>query len=80
MRHLPFTALFLIFIGTLSLAQSNPQPLLYPSLSPVSTAPGGPAFTLTVGGFGFVPGAVVQWNGAPRTTNFRFQQQRASRH
>jgi hypothetical protein len=70
MKLTRLAALFLIFIGTLSLAQSNPQPLLYPSLSPVSTSPGGPAFTLTVGGFGFVPGAVVQWNGSPRTTTF----------
>jgi hypothetical protein len=51
-------------------AQSNPQPLLYQSISPLSTPPGGPAFTLTVNGTGFVPGAVVQWNGSPRSTTF----------
>jgi len=70
MKQLRLAAWFLIFIGTMSMAQSNPQPFLYPSLSPVSTPPGGPAFTLTVGGFGFVPGAVVLWNGSPRTTTF----------
>lgn len=38
--------------------------------SPFWAAPGGPAFTLTVHGAGFVNGAVVRWNGANRTTNF----------
>jgi hypothetical protein len=31
---------------------------------------GGSAFTLTVTGAGFVNGAMAQWNGANRTTNF----------
>lgn len=41
------------------------------SLSPSSAAPGGPAFTLTVNGAGFVNGAVVQWNssGPPLSSN-----------
>ncbi len=63
-------ALFLLFIGSFSFAQSNPQPLLYSSLSPVSTLPGGPAFSLTVSGYGFVAGSVVEWNGTPRSTTF----------
>ena len=72
MRQLHLAVLFLFFVSfsAMSLAQSNPQPLLYSSLSPVSTAPGGPAFSLTVNGYGFVAGAVVQWNGSPRTTTF----------
>jgi hypothetical protein len=70
MRHLRLAALFVIFMATMSMAQSNPQPLIYPSLVPVSTAPGGPGFSLTVGGYGFAAGAVVQWNGSPRTTTF----------
>jgi hypothetical protein len=65
-----FAALFLIMIATASLGQSNPQPLIYPSLSPVSTLPGGPAFSLTVSGYGFVAGSVVEWNGSPRSTTF----------
>ena len=70
MKRPRLAAFFLIFVATVSLAQSNPQPLVYPSLVPVSTAPGGPAFSLTVGGSGFVAGAVVQWNGSPRATTF----------
>jgi hypothetical protein len=38
------------------------------SLSPVGTAVGGPAFTLTVNGSGFVASSVVRWNGANRPT------------
>jgi hypothetical protein len=41
------------------------------SLSPNSTTPGGPAFTLTVYGSGFVNGAVVLWNGSPLSTTFQ---------
>ncbi|HEY9065434.1 MAG TPA: galactose oxidase-like domain-containing protein [Burkholderiaceae bacterium] len=40
------------------------------SLSPNSVVAGGPAFTLTVNGSGFVSGATVRWNGADRTTTF----------
>lgn len=47
----------------------NAVPLIYP-LVPSATAPGGPAFTLTVNGTGFVSGAVVNWNGSGRTTAF----------
>jgi hypothetical protein len=59
-----------LFAATLSLAQSNPRPFVYPSSSPVSTTPGGPAFTLTVNGFGFAANATVQWNGSARATTF----------
>lgn len=70
-----FVTLSAILIGLTLLtatasAQSNPQPLLYQSISPLSTPPGGPAFTLIVNGTGFVQGAVVQWNGSPRSTTF----------
>jgi hypothetical protein len=68
MRHL--AALSLLFIATMSLAQSNAQPLVYTSLVPLSTAPGGPGFSLTVNGYGFVAGSVVQWSGSPRATTF----------
>jgi hypothetical protein len=37
---------------------------------PAAVAPGGPAFTLTVTGAGFVTGSTVYWNGTPRTTTF----------
>ena len=39
-------------------------------LSPATAAVGGANFVLTVTGSQFVPGAVVQWNGVNRTTQF----------
>jgi hypothetical protein len=48
----------------------NPVPLVNNPLVPTSVAPGGPAFTLTVNGTGFVSGSVVKWNGSARTTHF----------
>lgn len=52
-----------------SVQATTPQPVLT-SLSPASAIAGGPAFTLTVDGTGFISGASVAWNGANRTTNF----------
>ncbi|HET7216142.1 MAG TPA: IPT/TIG domain-containing protein [Terriglobia bacterium] len=48
---------------------ANPTPGLV-SASPASAAAGSGNFTLTVTGSGFVPGAVLKWNGAERTTTF----------
>ena len=59
--------------GTLSILLPNQQPPVPPTvagLSPSAAAPGGPAFTLTVNGSGFLSGAVVQWNGSPLSTKF----------
>ncbi len=39
-------------------------------LSPQNVLVGGPDFTLTISGDNFVSGAVVQWNGAGRSTSF----------
>jgi uncharacterized protein (TIGR03437 family) len=39
-------------------------------LNPDSAVIGGPGFTLVVGGSGFLPGAVVQWDGVPLPTTF----------
>jgi len=47
----------------------NPLPVLA-SVSPATAVVGGVGFTLTASGTGFVPGAVMQWNGAARTTTF----------
>jgi len=70
-RVLPFLVLMLVCSSLgFAFASKNPLPLVYQSLSPVSTAPGGAAFTLTVRGTGFVAGAVVKWNGGPRSTKF----------
>lgn len=40
------------------------------SLSPASATAGGPVFTLTVNGTGFLSGAVVNWNGSPLSTGY----------
>lgn len=48
---------------------ADPVPLLS-QLAPLSTAPGGSGFTLTLDGAGFVPTSVVNWNGTALTTAF----------
>ncbi|HXM66875.1 MAG TPA: Ig-like domain repeat protein [Candidatus Acidoferrum sp.] len=48
----------------------DPVPLTNQPLVPDATAPGGPGFTLTVNGAGFVATSVVNWDGNPRTTTF----------
>lgn len=68
MSHLTRISLLLISLSATLWAQNNPLPFLNQPLSPSSTAPAGPAFTLTVSGTGFAPGAVLNWNGSPRTT------------
>lgn len=52
-----------------ALAVIAPTPTIS-GLSPGAVAAGSAAFTLTVNGNGFVPGAVVNWNGSARTTAF----------
>ena len=49
---------------------STPVPLINQPLVPISVAPGGTGFTLTVNGTGFLSGATVNWNSSPRTTTF----------
>ncbi len=65
--------------GCAGSSQASPTPTPTPTpnasptlsaLSPVSTKIGGPAFTLTVTGTGFVSASVVQWNGSNRPTTF----------
>jgi Subtilase family len=48
-------------------APPNPVPVLT-SLSPSVATEGGPLFTMTVNGSGFVIGSKVRWNGADRAT------------
>jgi Bacterial Ig domain len=52
-----------------TVANSSPMPVLS-SLAPSSALQGGPAFTLTVTGSGFVSASTVRWNGSSRTTTF----------
>jgi subtilisin family serine protease len=47
----------------------NPVPALT-TLSPAGAITGGPGFTMTVTGAGFVSSSVVRWNGADRATTF----------
>ena len=53
-----------------SATTSTPAAATLTTLSPSSAVAGGPAFTLTVNGTGFVNGATVRWNGQARTTTF----------
>lgn len=46
----------------------NPVPAIV-SISPNSTAAGGPGFTLTVTGSSFISSSTVQWNGSSRATS-----------
>ena len=48
----------------------RPDAPVIASLSPANTKAGGAAFTLTVNGSGFLPGAQVQWNTVNLTTTF----------
>jgi uncharacterized protein (TIGR03437 family) len=48
----------------------SPPPSSISGLSPSSALAGGPGFTLTVTGSGFLPGATVDWNGSPLATTY----------
>ena len=62
-------AVLLSFVSALSYAQ-DPVPFINLPLMPDATAPGGPQFTLTVNGTGFVSNSVVNWNGSALATQF----------
>jgi hypothetical protein len=51
-------------------AANTPVPLVSQPLVPGTVAPGNANFVLTVNGANFIPGAVVQWNGSTRVTQF----------
>ena len=53
-----------------NLQAANPVPLVNWPVTPMTVAPAGAGFTLTVNGTGFVAGSVVRWNGSPRPTTF----------
>lgn len=61
---------FAILLAYVAVAQTNPVPLTNNPLVPTSVAPGGPGFTLTVNGTGFISGATVDWDGSPLATTF----------
>jgi FG-GAP-like repeat/Abnormal spindle-like microcephaly-assoc'd, ASPM-SPD-2-Hydin/Protein of unknown function (DUF1573)/FG-GAP repeat len=62
-------AVLLGFVSILSYAQA-PVPFINQPLIPDATAPGGPQFTLSVNGTGFVSNSVVNWNGSTLATQF----------
>jgi hypothetical protein len=66
-------SLVVVFLLSLcSFCQVNPVPTIDAPVYPQAVVPGSSAFVLTVRGAGFVSGAVVNWNGAARTTTFIF--------
>lgn len=58
-----------VILGMIAYAQ-NPVPQIAGPALPMAVAPGSGAFTLSVYGANFVPGAVVNWNGQARSTTF----------
>jgi FG-GAP-like repeat len=54
----------------IKITQPNPVPFINQPLAPMTAVPRGSSFTLTVNGSGFVPGAIVNWNGSSLTTTF----------
>jgi subtilisin family serine protease len=53
-------------VEALAAGEANPLPVLT-SLSPAAAAAGGPGFTLTLDGSGFLEGTLLLWDGDPRT-------------
>jgi hypothetical protein len=70
MKHMPFVLIALMMTSGLVTAQSNPVPFLDQPLVPMSAPPGGPGFTLTVNGGGFVSNSLVKWNSVALSTTF----------
>jgi hypothetical protein len=69
--HCSHRLLLVFFALSASLmAQSNPVPFVNQPLVPSAVAPGSASFVLTVNGAGFVPGAVVNWNGNALATTY----------
>ena len=57
-------------IAVSGVASGNPVPLLSQVSSPANPIVGGGGFSLSVLGGGFLPGAVVDWNGTPLVTQY----------
>jgi len=70
---IPLVVMLALFVPVIAasvvVVPPNPVPLIYP-LVPATATPGGPAFTLSVTGAGFVSGSAVYWNGSIRLTTF----------
>ncbi len=59
-----------VLLGLLSALSSAQVPFIGQPLVPDATAPGGPQYTLTLNGAGFVSDSVVNWNGNALLTQF----------
>ena len=59
-----------IFLFAATVYAANPVPTVTAPVHPQAIVPGSSTFTLTVYGANFVSGAVVNWNGSPRSTTF----------
>ena len=67
----PSSMVVLVLLLSVTLfAQVNPVPTINGPVSPLAVVPGSNTFMLTVRGANFVPGAVVNWNGAARSTTY----------
>ena len=65
-----YTGLELLAAGIVNPAlPTAPKPTIT-GLNPSSATPGGPAFTLTVNGTGFIGSSVVRWKGSDRLTTW----------
>ena len=64
-----FATIVLGLVAVFGYAQA-PVPFISQPLVPDATAPGGPQFTLTVNGTGFVSNSTVNWNTTPLATTF----------
>jgi hypothetical protein len=63
-------ALLVVVMGVCQAGSAQNAPVVT-SVSPASVAAGGPTFTVTVTGSGFVTNSVVQINGSNRPTTFK---------
>ncbi len=67
--HIFSLAAFAVLLGSFASA-GNPVPTVTGPVHPQAVVPGRGGLTLTVYGANFVSGAVVNWNGSPRSTTF----------
>ena len=62
--------LCVVLASSITIAQTNPVPVINQPLVPEAASPGGARFVLTVNGTGFVSSSVVKWNGRRLATHF----------
>ena len=67
--HIFSLAALAVLFGSFASA-ANPVPTVTAPVHPQAVVPGRGGLTLTVHGANFVNGAVVNWNGSPRSTTF----------